>query len=133
MSASDIKKRFQSRAGKARRIKKVEDAPADLGDVYVRSLSAAEYDRYEDACVVEEEGKRVGRGNRALLLRMTVCDASGQLVFSPSDDDYLSTLTPDVTVPIAAAALEVSGLTRAAQEEVAKNSEPPTGTASGGS
>lgn len=50
--------------------------------VYVRTLSAAEYESYMQQ-IVE---KKVGFAARELLIFLTVCDESGKLVFNKESD-----------------------------------------------
>lgn len=124
-AAEEIRTRFRARAAQGRRTRAVE--VPDLGTVHVRGMTATEYDRYESACVATEDGKQVYRGNRPLLVRMTVCTPEGSLVFRAEDDEYLATLPPDVVNPLAEAAYELTGLGKKAEEQILGNSPPPPG------
>lgn len=62
------------------------------GDVYVRGMNGAERDKFE-ASIVETKGKSqvVNMANiRAKLASLTVCDESGQRLFSQEDVQALS-------------------------------------------
>lgn len=87
----------------------VEAVAVPGGTVYVRALSAAEYDEYERACVSGEESK----ADRALLVRKTACTADGTLVFRDDQLEMLRGLPAAVINPVAAAAMRLCGLGRA--------------------
>lgn len=90
----------------------------------VRGLTAAEWDRYEAACVTTGDGgdKPGFRADRPLLLRLAVVEpVAGGPLFSDDDLPRLAQLPARVVNPVAAAVMRLSGATREAAETIEKN------------
>lgn len=104
-----FKQAAQAAAGK---VEKVAGLPAGFPEVWVRPLTAAEWDEYEAACV--QAGKAAGKGavngSRHLLVRLAACDADRKPAFGPADDDFLKGLDITVVGPIAKQALDLMGM-----------------------
>ncbi len=77
-----------------------------FGEVYVRGLSAPEYDQYEHASV---------KGDKFIpdtptLIRYGMVDADGNHVFSDADLPALADLPSEVARPLRAQILKLSGI-----------------------
>lgn len=102
---------FRQAAQAAPRLETVE-VPG-IGEVFVRPLTGAAYDQYEQACALTErkDGDRRARlANRHLLIRLSVVDADGKPVFAEADDEFLKNLPVAATGPIVQKAAELAGL-----------------------
>lgn len=101
-----------------------ETVKTPKGEVTVRGLTGDEWDGYEAACVrpgADDAGGRV-RANRALLARLSVVDpATGAHLFGDADVPKLAGLPVACLTPIANAAMRLSGATKEAAEDAAKN------------
>ena len=116
----EVRNLFAAAASKPRKVEHV-DVP-DFGRVYVRGLTAAEYDEFEAGCVVEDgNGKSVSRANRPLLLRHCVVTSDGKKVFRDDQIEMLAGLDSAITSPIAAKAMKMCGLGAKESEDIAKN------------
>lgn len=78
------------------------------GEVYVRGLSAAEYDRFEAAGVKGESKEYTP--NTSMLLRLGVVDADGKHVFTDSDLTSLANLSAEVVRPLVKTIFRLCGI-----------------------
>ena len=99
-----------------RRIEKV-DLPLDGGHVFVRGLTAAERDGYEIASL--ETGHN--SGSRVMMLIQTVCDESGELVFTSKDAEAIGNMDIRAVQPIYNKALEMAYFTEEDVKGLEKN------------
>lgn len=113
---SELRAKFLAAAGPKTRVVPVPG----IGDVTVRGLTGSEYDRYESACTRTEADKPTFSADRPLLARLACLDGDKPL-FTEADDAFLRTLPAGVLMPLANAVLELSGLTKAGGEALAKN------------
>ena len=114
-----VRAMFAAAKSKPRRIEKV--AVPGFGDVYVRGLTAAEYDEFEAGCVVGQGDQKTSRANRPLLLRHCIVTPEGTKVFRDDQIEELAGMESWITSPIAAKAMELCGLGARAAEDTAKN------------
>lgn len=116
----DVRAMFDAARAKPRRIEFV-DVP-DMGRVYVKGLTAAEYDQFEDGCVVTgADGEMRRRANRPLLLRHCIVTESGTKVFKDEHIEQLAEMDSAITNPIAMKAMSLCGGTAKEAEDIAKN------------
>lgn len=116
----DMRAMFQAVADKPRRIEPL-DVPG-LGRVYVKGLTAAEYDEFEDGCVTTlANGEMRRKANRPLLLRHCVVTEGGTKIFKDEHIEMLAGLDSAVTNPIAAKAFGLCGASQEEAEGIAKN------------
>lgn len=108
---------FETRAAQPRRIETLE--VAGLGTVYLKGLTADEFDEFEAGCV-QADGKGT-RANRALLLRHCVVTAEGTKIFRDDHLDMLRNMDAAVTNPIAAKAMELCGLGKREEAKIEGN------------
>jgi hypothetical protein len=101
--------------------------PALGGSVFVRTLSAGEWDQFETVNV-----KVKGKDFRARIVVATACDESGVDIFRVEDLAPLSKLAKTALDPIVEAALRINALTEKANEDGEKNSGSAPTTASVG-
>lgn len=99
------------------------------GDVYVRVMSAAEKEDYEDGFSKRMRTFQDGTANpdynatlsiRASLVIATACDESGTRLFKESDFAQLSLVPYTVLMPIFEAAQKVNGLVKTAVDDATK-------------
>ena len=103
-------------------IEKVE-CPEWNGHVCVRSLTGTERDLFEQS-MLDKHGKRKTVANvRSALAARTVCDATGQRLFSDKDIEHLGSKNGAVLDRIFDVAQRLSGLSQKDVEDLAKNSE----------
>jgi len=105
------------------------------GSVYIRSLTGAERDKFE----ADVNGSKRGstelnlQNIRARLVALTLVDSEGKRMFrSPSDVEQLGTKSATALQICFDKARELSGMTQADVEELAKNSETPEADDSSG-
>lgn len=113
-----MKERFRVK----RRVERV--AVPELGDVWVREMTQYEYAEW-----VSEWARRDGidlqidhRRYITSLLRRTIVDEAGNLVFGPDDDDFLASLPARITRPIVQCAEELNGVLPESLRDIKKNS-----------
>jgi hypothetical protein len=99
-----------------RRIEKV-DLPLDGDHVFVRSLTTSERDKYELASI--ETG--LNSGSRVMMLIQTVCDESGELVFTEEDAEVVGAMDIRVSQPIYNKALDMAYFSEKDIKELEKN------------
>ena len=102
--------------------------PAWEIDVYIKGLTGAERDSYEQSLfTVTESGKKVdvkmNRANvRAKLLVKTICDENGNRVFTDADVEALGAKSAAALDKLFEVAQRLSGLSDKDVEELEKNS-----------
>jgi hypothetical protein len=65
----------------------------EVGDVYVRTITAAEREKWERVCIDETKDKRPPKGwVRAALVALAACDESGNPLFTAEDTATLASL-----------------------------------------
>lgn len=110
----------------------VDDLPRELvavpewgGEVYVRALTGAERDAFEQS-IVEQRGKSTRmnlRNIRAKLVSLAVIDGNGNRIFSDDDVKWLGNKSAAALDRIFEVAQRLSGLRDEDVDELAKNSE----------
>jgi hypothetical protein len=113
-------------------ILQAQDLPRELvsvpewgGEVYVRALTGAERDAFEQS-IVEQKGKSTKmnlQNMRAKLVALTVVDEEGKRVFSDADAKLLGQKSALALNRVFEVAQKLSGLTPEDVEELTKNSE----------
>jgi hypothetical protein len=100
------------------------DCPEWGGSVYVRSMSGTERDLFEQS-MLDKKGERKDRVEniRAALAARTVCDATGQRLFSDKDIQHLGSKSGKALDRIFGVSQRLSGLSQKDIEELAKNSD----------
>lgn len=97
-------------------------------DVFIKAMTAAERDMFEvDYRRLKEAGDDPLRNLRARLAAATVCDESGQLLFTQADVDQLGQHPAGALDLIADLAMELSGMQQHDAETLAaelKNARP---------
>ena len=93
--------------------------------VWVRTLSGAEKDAFEDQSVVAAgQGMRAVRANfRARLAALVCCDADGKRLFTDADAQALGQTSACELEKIVKVAARLNGMTPDALEKAEKNSE----------
>lgn len=104
----------------------VVNVPELGGNVYVRTMSVAERDEYEqDYLEAQEAAKKLGKKHipnlRARLLVRTLCDAKGTPLLTPEDVEALGAQPIAVYQALYNEAANLNRLTKADQEELEKN------------
>ena len=92
---------------------RVDEVTTAQGKAYVRDMTAADYERYQQALIdaKTKDGNVSIVGLRARLLSMTVCDASGTLLLSEADATALcSKASKTFLEPVVDAAMKLNGL-----------------------
>lgn len=100
-------------------------APEWGGDVYVRSMTGTERDKFEATTLVKDKGGtyEVQMENlRARLVIMTACDEKGELIFSPKDAHEVGKHNAAVVSRLYDVATRLSGITKSDIDELVKNS-----------
>lgn len=116
----DVRAMFEAAAAKPRRIDPV-DVPG-FGRVFVKGLTAAEYDEFEDGCVVTlPNGDMRRKANRPLLLRHCIVTETGTKVFKDEHIEQLAGMDSSITNPIAMKAMSLCGAAATDGEDIAKN------------
>ncbi len=113
-------------------ILQAEDLPKELvlipewnGEVYVRALTGAERDAFEQS-MVEQKGKSTKRNLsnlRAKLVALTVGEEAGTSIFSDRDAELLGQKSAIAINRVFEVAQRLSGLSQEDVEELTKNSE----------
>ncbi|MFH1732453.1 MAG: hypothetical protein ABIF82_12500 [Planctomycetota bacterium] len=95
----------------------------DTGHVFVRVMTAAERDAYEDGMFVRDGDKRVLnlKNIRARLCSIVICDESGKRMFTNDEAGALGGKSSVVLDRIYEAARRVNALDENAPKEMAKN------------
>lgn len=105
------------------------DCPEWGGTVFVRTLSAAERDRWEIRC---EDLKTKGllSNVRASLLVLTLCDADGKLLFTENDAVELGKKSAAVVDRLFDVARRLNGIGQEQVEAAKKNCSEANGESS---
>lgn len=89
------------------------------GSVFVRVMSVGERDSYENEWMVN---KSKGVDNfRSKFLQRVICDAKGELLFTPDEVDRIAKKSARVVTRLWEAAMKHNALTDNDVEELAKN------------
>lgn len=87
-------------------------------DVYVRAMSGASRDKFEQAVIASRDGDKYDNtGLRSMLIALTLCDADGNLVFELSDRKAIEGKNAAVLQRIFDASTKINGLASDAVEE----------------
>lgn len=105
--------------------KELVPVPEWGGDVYVRSLTAAERDNFEAGLIRQLNGKQTInlQNARAKLAVMAICDETGARLFTDADMKELSSKSAGALQRVWIVAQRLSGITDSDMEELTKNSE----------
>ena len=117
LQAQDIKK------------EKVE-VPEWGGAVYVKTMTAAEKDKFEKSVMGKPGSEPDIEGVRAKMLAQTIVDEQGKLLFTLEEVDLLSAKAARACDRIFAVAQRLSGFTAEDVEDLAKKSKPGRGDGS---
>ena len=103
------------------------------GDTFVRVMSGAERDAFEDETYrLNGKDVSVNRKNlRARLLVRCIVDEEGARLFGDNDADTLGAQPADVLDRVYAVASKANGLSKADEEDLAKNSDSAPDDGSG--
>lgn len=96
--------------------REVVEVPEWGGSVYVRTMTGAERDRFED-----EHHKQVNRNFRARLAVLTVCDEAGVLLFKPEDAGALGEKSAAALNRVLDVSAKLNGLTKSDVDDLEKN------------
>lgn len=105
------------------------ECPEWGGTVYVRTISAAERDRWE----IEHEKRKDSPGAtniRGMLLSLALCDEHGKAMFTIADADALGKKSAVVMDRLFDAAAKLNGIGAAATEAAKKNCNGANGDGS---
>ncbi len=109
------------------------DVPEWGGTVYVRAMSGAQRDEFD--CVVASktvDGKVTDpSGFKSLLVFMTACNNTGELMFCKDDEDALDGTSGAALERVALAAMEVNGMTPSSVKGMEENSSAALNASSG--
>lgn len=101
------------------------DVPEWGGNVYVKTLSAQDRDKYESDWYRYRETRFGDTKNtmhfRAFLVARTACDEEGKLLFADGDVEALAGKSGSAVARIADAAILLNGLFGSTREDDAKN------------
>jgi len=102
------------------------------GEVYVRTMTGEERDRFEAVMIQDPEAEPSKRYEhfRARLVVLTICDEKGMPVFFLNDVAALSQKSAKALDRVFSVAQRLSGMTKEDVEALTKNSPTP-GAASG--
>jgi hypothetical protein len=106
------------------------------GDVYVRSLTGAERDKWESSNVIRD--RKSGTYDvkienlRARLVTLSVCDDKGVRLFTDADVKEIGQKNAAVLAQLYDVAAKLSGITKEDLDDIAKNSsaDPNDGSTS---
>ena len=89
------------------------------GDVYIKQLSGAEQDRYEQDSFMSKDRNIINL--RARLICLAVCDKEGNKLFKPGDMDSVSKKSSGVLNILFEEILALNKITEDDLEDIAKN------------
>lgn len=121
--------RTQILSASDRVIEKV-DVPEWKGHVFVRSLTGAERDIFEDANLVRQQKRNTVkfdiriRNAKAHLVVLAACDEAGEPIFEEKDVAVLSTKSAAAIDRIYDVAARLSGITKEVMDDLMGNSAP---------
>jgi hypothetical protein len=101
------------------------EVPEWGGTVYLRIMSGAERDAFEDETYrINGKVAELNRKNfRARLLVRCLCNSSGSPLYSPADAAELGQQPADILDRLATMASEINGMSAKDVESLAKNSD----------
>ncbi len=115
-------------------VRKRVPVPEWRGAVYVKGLSGAERDSFEQACLKRRKGKEFDlRGLKALLVARTLVDEDGKRMFPDADVPRLNAKSGRALDRIFKVAQRICGLSDEDVDELAKNSDSDLSGSSGSS
>jgi hypothetical protein len=92
------------------------------GDVFIRAMTGAERDEFEQEYMAAKKGSGDYIPNlRARLLVRTVCDEQGKSLLTTNDIDALGAQSADIVSRLYNVASRLNGLSKADREELEKN------------
>lgn len=99
------------------------EVPEWGGQIYVRTLSAAQRDLYEQQFVNMKTGKRIGtiKNIRARLVVLAACNQDGEAMFTEKQIDQVGAKSAAAVDRVFDAAAKLNGLTADDVEELAGN------------
>ena len=99
------------------------------GSIYIKTMTAEERDKFEEAIFIKDGGKRKADvlGLRAKLCAFVICDAEGNRLFSESEVEALSKKSAAALTRIFEKSQELSATREGDLEELVKNSESVQG------
>ena len=94
------------------------------GSIYIKTMTAEERDKFEEAVFNKDNGKRKTdvSGLRAKLCAFVICDAEGQRLFTENEVETLSKKSAAALTRIFEKAQELSATREDDLEEMTKNS-----------
>lgn len=101
--------------------------PEWSGDVFIRSMSAGEWDDFENSLVkITDGGKQKAnlKNYRARFASIIICDADGNKLFLPSDITNLSKKSRKAMDRILTAGKKLNGISDEDESELVENLEP---------
>lgn len=99
------------------------------GSIYIKTMTAEERDKFEEAIFIKDSGKRKTdlSGLRAKLCAFVICDEEGKRLFSDAEVEALGKKSGAALTRIFEKAQEISSMREDDIEEMAKNSESVQG------
>lgn len=99
------------------------------GSIYIKTMTAEERDKFEEAIFIKDGGKRKTdvSGLRAKLCAFVICDEEGNRLFSEAEVEALSKKSAAALTRIFEKAQEISATREDDFEEMAKNSKSVQG------
>ena len=99
------------------------------GSIYIKTMTAEERDKFEEAIFIKDSGKRKTdlSGLRAKMCAFVICDEEGNRLFSEAEVEALSKKSAAALTRIFEKAQEISATREDDVEEMAKNSESVQG------
>lgn len=121
-------------AGKRNMARELVCVPQWNGSVWARAMTSRERDAFEQSNLKEDfsgELQFQHDGYRARLGASTMCDAEGNLLFTPADVAQLDELDSDAIDRVLKVAKRLNGMNKSDVEKTAKNSSGGRSDASG--
>ena len=99
---------------------------AEMGDIYVRSMTGISRDNHEMGIYDQSKIPDADRvyNMRATMVVATACDAEGNLIFTTKDADWLGKKSAKVLDRLFDAARKISGMSDSDVAEMEKSLEP---------
>lgn len=92
------------------------------GAVYVRTMTGAQRDAFEQACLDARRGDRMDiKGMKVRLLIMTLCNGDGSWLFTEDDTEALGAKSAAAIDRLFQVAMRLNGLTEESLDEIAGN------------
>lgn len=106
------------------------DVPEWGGEVFVRSMTGKERDKFESSNMVKDRKSNTYdlrmENLRARLVVLTVCDETGKRIFDDGEAELIGARNASVLARLYDVGARLSGITKADIEEIAKNSTADT-------